>query len=276
MELSSLTIQAVTPKGPEPWGPSLTLHQPVVEPVGASCSLSPRGARGKQKPPVPSTVAQITQPPLWTTGPRSCLRQILGVRVLQGPRQRAVNTGEQCHLRSTLELSARTHGTAIAEQETRRSTTLLLGSVLLARKAHALALDNGRRFRPLVLPVHQEPGEDDRGHCNGQQADARAITNPVGRPKFRLVDLWPLTQYTVSYAGVSAPNRWCAGVVTLTTMPMSCVTPYKATVESVIVSSFRRGLPCPCTHIGDTNRQSCTRSPTRRSDAFCPSGHGVS
>lgn len=96
--------------------------------------------------------------------------------------------------------------------ETRRSTTLLLGSVLLVRKAHALALDNGRYFRPLVLPVHQEPGEDDRGYCTGQQADACAITNPVRRPKFRLVDLWPLTRYTVSYAGVSAPSRWCARV----------------------------------------------------------------
>lgn len=96
--------------------------------------------------------------------------------------------------------------------ETRRSTTLLLGSVLLARKAHALALDNGRRFRPLVLPVHQEPGEDDRGHRHGQQADARAIANPVRRPKLRLVDLWPLKWHAVSYAGVSAPSRWCAGV----------------------------------------------------------------
>lgn len=83
--------------------------------------------------------------------------------------------------------------------ETRRSTTLLLGLILLLRQAHAVALDDGRRFRSLVLPAHQEPSEDDRGHRHSQQADTRTVTDPIGWPELGLIDLWSLARRTVSY-----------------------------------------------------------------------------
>lgn len=119
--------------------------------------------------------------------------------------------------------------------KTWRSTTLLLGLVLLARKTHTLTLDNGRRFRSLVLPVHQEPSEADRGHRHCQETDTRTVTDPVGRSELGLIDLWPLARYAVSY---KCAFSWHGErVVTLTTMPISCVTPYKATVESVRASS---------------------------------------
>lgn len=120
--------------------------------------------------------------------------------------------------------------------KTWRSTTLLLGLVLLARKTHAFALDDGRPFRSLVLPVHQEPSQADRGHRHCQQTDTRAVTNPVGRSELGLINLWSLARrYAVSY---KCTYPWQGErLLSLTTMPISCVTPYKATVESVRISS---------------------------------------
>lgn len=121
--------------------------------------------------------------------------------------------------------------------KTWRSTTLLLGLALLARKTHALilTLNDGRRFRSLVLPVHQEPNEADRGHRHCQQTDTRTVTDPVGRSELGLIDLWSLARYAVS-SKCACPWH-CKSVISLTTMPISCVTPYKATVESVRNSS---------------------------------------
>lgn len=119
--------------------------------------------------------------------------------------------------------------------KTWRSTTLLLGLALLGGKTRALTLDDGRRFRSLVLPVHQEPSEADRGHRHCQQTDTRTVADPIGRPELGLVDLWSLARYAVSYECACPWHDY--KVVTLTTMPISCVTPYKATVESVRISS---------------------------------------
>lgn len=71
--------------------------------------------------------------------------------------------------------------------------------MLLVRKAHAVALDDGRRFRSPVLPSHQEPSEDDRGHRHSQQSDARTVTDPVGWPELGLIDLWSLARCSVNH-----------------------------------------------------------------------------
>ena len=164
---------------------------------------------------------------------------------------------------------------SLCGSKTRRSTTLLLGLVHLARKAHALTFDNSRHFRPLVLPVHEEPSEADRGHCHSQQTDARTVTDPIRRAELGLVHLRSL-------------ERCC-------TVSWDCTWPWHARADGSthhdahqlchtlqgnnrVSQSFLDAmiLPSRPAHIGNPDRQPCACRPTRRSDAFCSRGHGVS
>lgn len=158
--------------------------------------------------------------------------------------------------------------------KTWRSTTLLLGWGFVVCKAHAVALDNGRRFRSLVLPAHQDPGEDDRGHCHSQQADARTVTDPVGRPELGLIDLWSLARCTVSCGRHLAVARQEGGFTHHDAHQLCHTLQGNSRVSDNSLSTGT--LPCPPTHIGNPNRQPCAGRPTRRSDAFCSRGHGVS
>lgn len=198
MELPSLAIEAVTPRVPR-MGPSLTLHQPVDVAVGASCCIQ------DSFPPPKGNRKHVTSGAEYRgTITHSLLKDDVTTRLPQAdPRyrstrlgQKAVKTGEQCHLRSTIHLYI---WHSYCGSKTWRSINLLLGLLLLVWKAHAVALDNGRRFRSLVLPAHQGPSEDDRGHCHSQQTDARTVTDLVGRAELGLIDLWSLTRCTVSY-----------------------------------------------------------------------------